>query len=140
MISSLSDRFGIRATLLAMAACALMSAVPTPARAETQIAGVPGALSVEAHDTTLQAVLAALSASFGFQIRTSTDLNRSVDGTYRGSLREVITRLLEGYDFFVHKSGDDIEVVVVGFSGTAAAPAPVAPVVAQPTRADRRGF
>jgi hypothetical protein len=124
----------------------LMSAVPTPTRSETQIAGAPGALSVDAHATTLQEVLATLSAAFGFQIRTSADLSRPVNGSYRGSLRAVITRLLDGYDFFVHRFGDDIEVVVVRSSGrTTGAVAPVAsaaPVVTPKARGpfDRRGF
>lgn len=138
MMSLWSDRNGVQ-TILATAVFTLMSAVSTPVGAETQVVGVPGALSVEAHDTTLQAVLAAL----GVRIRTSTDLNRSINGTYKGSLREVITRLLDGCDFFVHKSGNDIEVVVVGFSGTAAVAAPpAAPVVAKPASGpfDRRGF
>jgi hypothetical protein len=128
-----------------MMAFALMTAVASPTRAETQIAGAPDALSLEAHETTLQAVLATLSASFGIHIRTSTDLNRPVDGSYKGSLREVVARLLNGYDFFMHRSGNGMEIVVVGVSGTPAAGAAAvaaAPMVTQPSREpiDRRGF
>ena len=130
-------------TVLTMAVVAVISATSLPARAETDITGSPDALRVEAHDTALQAVLLAL----GVRIRTSVDLNRPVDGTFKGSLREVIARLLDGYDFFIHKSGDDIEVVVVGSSGAAAVAAvpavPPAPVVAKRSASepiDRRGF
>jgi len=100
------------------------------------------ALRVEARNATLQEVLTALRSSFGLKIQasTSTDLNRSVSGTYNGSLREVITRLLDGYDFFVRKLGDDLEVVVVGFSASSGT-AP-RPEIAEPTRrpALRRDF
>ncbi|HEY3656773.1 MAG TPA: hypothetical protein VGL34_17525 [Steroidobacteraceae bacterium] len=142
MVSTPSYRICSR-TLLAMAVFAVPDAAP--ARAGTEIVGTPAALQVEAHDTTLRAVLGAL----GVRIQTSVDLSRPIDGTFKGSLREVITRLLVGYDFFLHKSANDIEVVVVGSSGTrgttGAAPriAPVAPVaVKTPTRDpfDRRGF
>ena len=124
MMSSFG-RIGIR-TILMMIAFVLTSAIPTPTRSETQIAGVSGALSVDAHDTTLQAVIAKLGATFGFQLRTSADLSRPVEGSYRGSLREVITRLLDGYDFFIHRSGDVTEVVVVEFSGMTVVVTPAA--------------
>jgi hypothetical protein len=129
--------------VLRMAAVAVISASSLPARAETNITGSPDALRVEAHDTALQAVLQAL----GVRIRSAADLNRSIEGTFKGSLREVITRLLDGYDFFIHKSGDNIEVVIVGSSGAAAVAAvpvvPAAPVVAKRSASeplDRRGF
>jgi hypothetical protein len=142
MMAMASNKVG--RTVLTMAVVAVISGTWLPARAETDITGSPDALRVEAHDTALQAVLTAL----GVRIRTSADLNRPVDGTFKGSLREVIARLLDGYDFFIHKSGDDIEVVVVGSSGAAAvaavpAPVPTAPVVAKRSASepfDRRGF
>jgi len=140
MMSPLSGARGIRIALFAISALGLLSAVPTIARGETHVAGDLAALRVEAQSATLQEVLAALNASFGLQYRTSTDLNRSVSGTYNGTLREVITRLLDGYDFFVRKLGDDFEVVVVGFSassGIAPTPAVVVPI---PGRASRRDF
>jgi hypothetical protein len=130
----------IRNTVLAIAAFGMLSTVSKFAHAETHVAGVPAALRVEAQDATLQDVLTALRSSFGLKYQISTDLSRSVSGTYNGSLREVITRLLNGYDFFVRKVGDDLEVVVVRFSApTTTAPTPE---VAEPIRrsAIRRGF
>ena len=121
---------------------AAFAVIPKTAHAETRITGEPRELSLEAYDTTLQEVLTALRSSFGLKIQasTSTDLNRSVSGTYNGSLREVITRLLDGYDFFVRKLGDDLEVVVVGFSASSGIAPP--PEVAAPIRrpALRRDF
>jgi hypothetical protein len=140
MMSLLSGATRIRSPVLAILAFGLLSTVPTFARAETHISGKPDALRMVAQNATLQEVFAALNASFGLQYRTSTDLNRSVSGSYNGTLREVITRLLDGYDFFVRKLGDDFEVVVVGFSassGIAPTPAVVVPI---PGRASRRDF
>ena len=142
MMSLLSSAMSIRNAILAISALALLSTVPTFARAETHVGGEPAALHLEAQNATLQEVLTALRSSFGLKIQTSTstDLNRSVSGTYNGSLREVITRLLDGYDFFVRKLGDDLEVVVVGFSASSGT-AP-RPEIAEPTRrpALRRDF
>jgi hypothetical protein len=121
----------IRNAVLAISAFSLLTNVATVAHAETHVLGEPAALRVEAQNASLQEVLTALRTSFGLQYRISTDLNRSVSGSYNGSLREVITRLLDGYDFFVRKVGDDLEVVVVGFSassGTAPKPDVAAPI------------
>jgi hypothetical protein len=142
MMSLLSGATRIRNAVLAISAFGLLSTVPTLAHAEIHVGGEPAALRVEAQNATLQEVLTALRSSFGLKIQasTSTDLNRSVSGTYNGSLREVITRLLDGYDFFVRKLGDDLEVVVVGFSASSGAAPP--PEIAGPTRrpALRRDF
>jgi hypothetical protein len=125
MMSLLSGAMRIRNAVLAISAFGLLSTVPTFVQAETHVAGESAALRVDAQNATLQEVLTALRASFGLQYKISTDLNRSVSGTYSGSLREVITRLLNGYDFFVRKVGDDLEVIVVGFSAsTTTAPTP----------------
>ena len=120
MMSLLLAAMRIRNAVLAISAFGLLSTVPTFAHAETHVGGEPAALRVEAQNATLQEVLTALRSSFGLKIQasTSTDLNRSVSGTYNGSLREVVTRLLDGYDFFVRKLGNDLEVVVVGLSAS----------------------
>jgi hypothetical protein len=125
MMSLLSGAIGIRNAALAVSAFALLSTASTFTHAETLVAGGPAALRVEAQNATLQEVLTVLRSSFGLKFQISTDLNRSVSGTYNGSLREVITKLLYGYDFFVRKLGDDLEVVVLGFSAAATtAPTP----------------
>ena len=111
-------------TLFAIMVTAVPRVVLTVAHAETRVTGEPRELSVEAYDTNLQEVLAALSASFALQYRTSADLNRSMSGTYKGSLREVIARILHGYDFFVRNSGNEVVIVVVGLSGAEMAEVP----------------
>ena len=137
MKPSLSSPRIVLRPMLAMIAFVVTSAVPSPTWSETQIANASGALSIDAHDTTLQEVVVKLSATFGIRFRSSADLSRPVDGSYQGSLREVITRLLDGYDFFVRRSGDVTEVVIVGSSGKSATAAPVAvaaPISASPSR------
>jgi hypothetical protein len=137
MMSSLPATICVRNLILAITAFALMGTVPTPVRAETQVAGEADALNVEAHDATVQEILDALSASFGLQYRTSTDLSRSASGTYKGSLREVITRLLDGYDFVVRKSDDHVEIAIIGSSGMTPAAVAAQP---SPGPAKRRDF
>ena len=87
MMSLLSAAMRIRNAVLSISAFGLLSTVPTFAHAETHVGGEPAALRVEARNATLQEVLTALRSSFGLKIQasTSTDLNRSVSGTYTKS-------------------------------------------------------
>jgi hypothetical protein len=118
MVSLLSDAMRARNAVLVISVCGLLSTLPRFAHAETHVAGEPASLRVETQNATLQEVLAALHSSFGLKYQISTDLNRLVNGTYSGSLREVILRLLDGCNFFLRKFGDDLEVVVIGLSAS----------------------
>src|SRR5438445_7461094 len=88
----------------ACAAAALITAVVAilPAysvRAEVRVSGTAEALRIEARDAAVADVLSALNASLGLQFRSSAPLERRVSGTFAGSLRRVLARVLEGYDF-----------------------------------------
>ena len=102
------------------------------AGAETAITGAPDAVRLEAYSATVDELLAALGASYGLRYRSTAPLNRRVSGTYEGSLQRVVTRLLEGYDFFVKTSAGSIEVVVLGV----AKPGEITPAIA-PVRGRR---
>src|SRR5437762_3356637 len=97
--------------ILAAIICALAGFFSTCALAEVHIDGEPAALSVEARDTTVQEVLAVLAASRGLKYRTSVDLSRPISGVYKGSLQNIVSRLLDGYNYFVRNSDHSIEVV-----------------------------
>jgi hypothetical protein len=118
MVSLLSDAMRARNAVLMISVCGLLSTLPSFAHAETRVAGGRASVRVEAQNATLQEVLAALHSSFGLKYQILTDLNRSVNGTYSGSLREVTLRLLDGCNFFVRKLDDDLEVVVIGLSAS----------------------
>jgi len=46
-----------------------------------------------------------------------------IRGTYAGSLRYVISRILTGYNYLVTQNGGTLEVVVLGRHGESAVPA-----------------
>src|SRR5262249_13031646 len=104
-------------TLTRLVLPAILLAALFPARslgAETRVTGEPDAVRVEARDSRVEEVLVALGASFGLQYRSPSALSRRVSGTYEGSLRRVVTRLLDGYDFVMKTGSDGIEVTVYG--------------------------
>ncbi len=87
---------------------------PPHARAETIITGVQDDLTLEAHDASIQDVLAALGTKFGLRYRNITAIDRRFDGTYEGSLHRVMTRLLDGSSYVMSTDGGQIEVIMVG--------------------------
>lgn len=86
----------------------------TPAHAEVRIEGVIEALQIEARDSTVSEILAALGTSYDLKYRDLPKVDRPVTGTFRGSLLQVLSRLLERYDYVVKRSAaGPIEILYV---------------------------
>ena len=129
-----SLNFGMRAAILIAAALAI---APTPVLAELQVRGSPEAVRIEARDTPVEEILAALSRAFGMHYRLSANLDKRLSGTYVGPLPRVVTRILDGYNFVLKTDNGSIAVTVLGTPNAAAAvPVSSAPkVVRQPAAA-----
>ncbi len=91
------------------------------ASAEVSISGQANALRIETRGATLDEVLRALQAAFKFQYQDTGTLNDVISGTYSGSLRGVVTRLLEGHDFVMHGSLSDLSVEIIASKNAPAA-------------------
>jgi hypothetical protein len=102
--------------------------LPTIARAEVHVEGSPAVVRVTTSRDTISDVLSALAATFNVQYRTAIPLNAAADATYSGSFRQVISRLLDGYNYTI-KTDDSktTEIVVFGKRGEAANPPPKTP-------------
>ena len=118
-----------------------MLALPTGAFAEVQVTGRLDALRIEAKESTLGEVLAALGQTLHFHYRAGSLLGQPVTGVYHGPLQRVLGSLLQGHDFSVKTSSSEIELVVLGQDNgpttTAGIPMNAATAAAQPvTRAN----
>jgi hypothetical protein len=119
--------------LSARAAIALvaLAGAPTWALADTQVRGKPNAVTVEAKNASVEEVLVALANTFKVQFRSSANLEKRLTGTYTGTLQQVVSHVLRGYDF-VAKSGEKgIEITLLGSGkpiAIGAAPSAPAPV------------
>jgi hypothetical protein len=82
-------------------------------------------------DATLEQVLQALRSSFKFQYRGAAALHDAISGTYSGSLPRVVANLLQGHDYVMHGSPDDLGVVILGPSGAVPMVVMQAPIVMQ---------
>ena len=118
-----------RIAILLGAALAIAS---TPVLAEMQVRGSPEAVRIEARDTPVEEILAALSRAFGMHYQLSDHLDKRVSGTFVGPLPRVVTRILDGYNFILKTDNGSIAVTVVGTpNAAAAAPASSGPKVVQ---------
>jgi len=101
---------------------AALTMVPAPVLAATKVFGSAEAVTVEAHDSSIQEILALLNRDFNLQYRVPVDLSGGVTGTYKGSLAQVVRRLLDGRNFVVESNPGGLAVTVFGVNGAAAQP------------------
>ena len=106
-------------------------------RAEVRVQGQAGDVRVEAHDATVAEILAALGERFALRYRGTTGSD-GVTATFDGSLRYVVGRVLDGYNYFIETRGDGLEVVVLGAASSHAVPAPVYAPPTYPAKNVRR--
>jgi hypothetical protein len=137
---------GARTRLVPLACCTLAGLViplrSLPARAAVEVQGTRASVHVVAHNAKVSEVLGALTETLkGFHCKETANLDGVISGSYRGSVEDVLGRVLRGYDYIITTQGTAIDIVVIGKSGSAPAVVPtsatVAPVAKVPTSATR---
>ncbi|HTC03601.1 MAG TPA: hypothetical protein VK749_09390 [Xanthobacteraceae bacterium] len=97
---------------------------PTSDASLLHVQGSPAAVHLEAHQTTIAQVLSALNAAYDMSYSASIPLDRVLDGTYTGSLRRVVSRVLQGYNFAIEQEDAKLTVVIFDKGGEQAIAAP----------------
>ena len=106
--------------LTALFACGLA----TIARAEVHVEGSPAAVRVTTGHDAISDVLSAFAVAFNVQYRTAIPLDATAKATYSGSFGQVLSRLLDGYNYVIKTEQETIEIVVFGRHGEIAIPGP----------------
>jgi hypothetical protein len=109
--------------LLAVLLCSLA----TIARAEVRVEGDLAAVRVTTSRDAISDVLSALAAALNVRYRTAIRIDASANAIYSGSFREVVARLLDGYNYVIKRDRETIEIVVLGRRGEVAIPVPRPP-------------
>ena len=91
---------------------------------------------VDANGASVGEILTALGETGGVHFRASVDLGRTVSGTYKGTVQQVVSRVLEGYNFTLQVSDNRVEAVIIGLAGSTAAAGQATTAVAAATAAD----
>jgi len=86
---------------------------PGFASAGTEIRGPADAMYLRVEDAPLSEVLAALSNEFKLKYPSQQIVDRNLSGTYSGTLRHVLTRILDGSNYVIRFSDEDIEIKVL---------------------------
>jgi hypothetical protein len=101
-------------------AAALVGGFGPAARAEVHIEGSPTAVRVTASHDAIADVLAGLAAAFKIKYRVAAGIDAMADGTYSGSIRQVLSHLLDGYNYVIKSEQETFEIVVFDKHGTSA--------------------
>jgi hypothetical protein len=114
--------------LLAVMALGCGLAMTASACAEIRVEGNPVALRMTSSGDALSEILAAFGASFAVKVRSSEPLDETVSGAYAGSLSQVVSLLLQDYNYVIKQDRGLREIIVFGRKGEAV----VAPGVSVP--------
>jgi hypothetical protein len=112
-------RMGKHGCSLAVATV-LAFGVATTAPAEVRIEGNLRDLRVSTSGDALSDVLSAFSTRLPVTYRTAVPLNREINGAYSGSFSQVISRLLDGYNYIIKNDQKLTEIIVLDERGEAA--------------------
>jgi len=96
---------------------ALTCGLATIACAEVRVEGDPQSVRVTTDQEVVSDVLSAFAVPFNVKYRTAIPLDTAADATYAGSLGQVISRLLNGYNYIVKRDQQATEIVVYGRRG-----------------------
>ena len=108
-------------------AMALACGLATIAYADVQVEGTPAAVRVTTSQDTIADVLSAFASPFNVKYRSAVPLDAAANASYSGSFAQVISRLLDGYNYVVKKDQETTEIVVFGKRGEASIPPKASP-------------
>lgn len=96
----------------------------TAASAVTDIQGGPEDVRVQVRDATILEILNALKTRFKFTYKAHAYNPEPVTGVYSGTLREALTRILDGNNYVLTSSERGLELLVLGGAGQSENAAP----------------
>jgi hypothetical protein len=106
--------------LAALSVAVTLGASTARAAAEVSIHGDRTLVHLEASNAPISEVLSALETGLAIRHRTSVPLDQAISGGYSGSLRRVLSRVLDGFNYYVADMDDGrIEITVIGRPGAA---------------------
>jgi hypothetical protein len=112
----LATNYLVAACLLAFVFASSSAAVGAGLR----VTGDVNAIRVEASESKISEIFSALGQQYNLQYRTSIPFDATITGTYSGSLRQVLPRVLDGYTYVIKKTETSTGVLVNGKQGVRA--------------------
>jgi hypothetical protein len=88
------------------------------AHAKVRVSGARVAMIVDARNASLNEVVGGINAAFDARISLTSTINLTINGRYIGSLRQVLSRMLDGHNYILHESGERITIILLTSTGT----------------------
>ena len=110
-------RAALHGTAFATLLASITAAETIAARAEVRVQQDQTSLRIEISQSQVAEALFALCQVANVRHSTAVPLDRVIDGTYSGSLEQILARLLDGYSYWIKRRGSSTEVIVVGTRG-----------------------
>ena len=99
------------------------------ARSDVQFSGTEDHVVLQAKNATLAEVLSGIRSAFNLRVELTGSTERQFTGAYMGTLRRVLSRLLDGEDYVISSAPDGMNIVLLGLKGAGRNTAqPTAPV------------
>jgi hypothetical protein len=76
---------------------------------------------VEAQNASVQEILITVTITLDVQFKSSANLNKQLTGTYKGTLQQAVSRVLNGYDLVMKPGQAGLEVTLLGIRKSVAA-------------------
>jgi hypothetical protein len=118
----------------------MLTATTAAGHAEVRVNGDATALRIDASQSQVAEVLSALGPTLHVRVAAWVALDKRINGSFAGSLDQVLSRVLEGYNYVVKRGKAETEVIVVGARGRAIAAEPLKPPPARSLAAEWRGL
>ena len=110
--------FGARAMTIAIAAGSWLFATPDYSHAGVSLRGDSKTIEMNVENSPLVEVLHVIASNFAVDVNSRVDLSVSINGTFRGSISEVLSRLLRSYDYVLkHSTSGRLQLVIIRRSG-----------------------
>jgi hypothetical protein len=90
----------------------------SPLHAEARVSGKANMMRLEARNASISEVLTALGAAYEMPSGSNVLLSKTITGTYAGSVREIVSQVLGGYDYVVKGAPGKLSIVIYGSSKT----------------------
>jgi len=120
------------------------------ARAEVRVSGSMDAVTVEAKNAPFATVISTLNKRLDTRISVHPAVSRQITGTYSGSVRNVLSRMLGGYNYILSANGGHFKLTIlapgapshppIARAETSAQATPPAPPAKVETRSGIQGF
>jgi hypothetical protein len=109
---------GLRLTAIALvfSLAILLSASP-PAHATVQVSGTAAQLTVDAKNATMPEILSGIQSALNTTITLSGSTSRQFSGLYSGSVRQVLSRLLDGTSHIIGSRNGGLNVILLASNG-----------------------